>query len=115
MTLLLILLFIKHWVVDFILQTERMVFGKGIYGNIHGICHSLQHAIVTTIILLHFTQSIPTILTLSIIELIIHYHTDFIKMKFGNGSVNNKMFWVHLGLVQLVNSLNYILIAHFIG
>ena len=44
---LLALLFIKHWYVDFVDQTNEEVASKGIYGDPIGIGHSAKHGIAT--------------------------------------------------------------------
>ena len=44
------LLFIKHWYIDFVIQTDEEVKHKGIYGNWTGIVHSLKHGLATLII-----------------------------------------------------------------
>ena len=50
----LLLLFVKHYIIDFVMQTDEMVKGKGVYGNPKGILHSLQHAIGTLLIAFFF-------------------------------------------------------------
>ena len=44
------LLQLKHWYVDFVMQTNEMVAGKGIYGNKFGLLHSAQHGLATFLI-----------------------------------------------------------------
>jgi len=45
--IVLIWLQVKHWIVDFVLQSDAQIKGKGIYGNRIGISHSLEHVIGT--------------------------------------------------------------------
>ena len=47
---ILALLQIKHWYVDFVIQTMDEVNGKGIYGNWQGIKHSLKHGVATMLV-----------------------------------------------------------------
>ena len=106
---LLILLFVKHWYVDFVLQTDAMVQSKGIYGSAYGILHSLQHAAFTLCLLLLAT-SVPVAVILAAIDGIVHYHIDWAKMNYGCRDIQNPKFWNHLGLDQLAHAITYIFI-----
>jgi len=105
----LILLFIKHWYVDFVMQTPRMMAEKGQYGKWHGILHSLQHAVVTLAIFA--LAGLQFALILAVIDFVTHYHIDWIKMKYGNRDITTPQFWNHLGLDQLAHYLVYLLIV----
>lgn len=107
--LLLSLLFVKHWFVDFVLQTDEMVKQKGIYGSSLGILHSLQHALFTLCLLLLATSPMLAVM-LAVIEGIMHYHIDWIKSNYGCKDISNKDFWTHFGLDQLAHALTYIYI-----
>lgn len=107
---LLSLLFVKHWYIDFVNQSEEEVKGKGIYGNLAGIGHSFKHGLATFIILSFFIQDLFLCMSLGVMDFVIHYHTDWAKMKFGNRDITTKEFWAQLGLDQLVHSLTYVLI-----
>lgn len=108
--MILTLLFLKHFLVDFPLQTQRMIENKGRYGNLYGIQHSVYHAIGTTLILLFFIQ--PTIaILLGLLDGIIHYHIDYTKMRYGTKNMNTNRFWTELGLDQLLHSLTYLFLA----
>lgn len=102
-----ILLQIKHWYIDFVLQTDEMVKGKGIYGNLQGILHSLQHGIATFALLLVFAPDLA--FSLAFLDFATHYHIDFIKVRFGCRDITKKAFWVQLGLDQLAHQITYIL------
>lgn len=105
------LLFIKHYYVDFVLQTEEMVKGKGIYFNLSGIHHSVQHALFTLIITAMFIPDITVAFAFALFDFFIHYHTDYVKMRFGNRDMMTPAFWNQLGLDQLSHSLTYIILA----
>jgi hypothetical protein len=113
--ILLTLLFIKHYLVDFVWQTDDMVQGKAIYGNGDGINHSLLHAIFTLWIIFGITLNAPLALMLSVLDGVIHYHIDWAKMNFGCRDISNKLFWNHLGLDQLAHALTYIGIASYVA
>jgi hypothetical protein len=106
---ILILLLVKHWYVDFVAQTPRMVQEKGQYGKFHGIYHSLQHAAATFIIFI--LGGFWLALTLAIVDFVTHYHIDWTKMNYGNRDITTPEFWNHLGLDQLAHGLVYILIS----
>ena len=107
----LLLLFVKHYIVDFVLQTDDMVKGKAIYGNRDGIMHSLQHAVGTGIVAI-FTLTHPLLwIVLPIFDFIVHYHIDWLKMNYGCRDITKKEFWNHLGLDQLAHYITYLLMA----
>lgn len=111
--LLLILLQIKHWYIDFVNQTDDEVKYKGVYGHKIGIMHSLKHGIGTVICLLIVT-GYPYLVyaaILGIIDFAFHYHIDYAKMRWGEQNVKDKKFLHHFGLEQMMHQLTYILIA----
>lgn len=105
------LLFIKHYYIDFVLQTEEMVKGKGIYFNLSGIHHSFQHAVVTMLLTLIFIPDIGIAFAFGMFDFLIHYHTDYAKMRFGTRDMMTPAFWNQLGLDQLSHSLTYVILA----
>jgi hypothetical protein len=107
--LILALLQVKHWYIDFVDQSMDEVNNKGHYGKWLGIRHSLKHAGATFIIFLMFVSSWMA-LVIAIIDLVIHYHTDWAKMNYGNRDMYDPAFWNHLGLDQMVHQLTYILL-----
>jgi len=106
--LLLVLLLIKHWYIDFVMQTSRMVEEKGQYGKWYGILHSLQHGIATFAIFAFGGLQLAAILAL--VDFVTHYHIDWTKMNYGNRDITTPQFWNHLGLDQLAHQLVYIII-----
>ena len=113
MILLLTLLFLKHFIVDFPLQKPYQWQNKGTYGHMGGILHSGLHGIGTLLILVFFIE-LELALFLAMTDAIVHYHIDWAKMnlnkKFRYTPANEKFWWL-LGLDQLLHSLTYILIA----
>lgn len=106
--LLLFFLFItKHFIIDFILQTERQVQTKGIWGHPVGFSHSFEHGIWSAAILVFFMKTELAIF-LAFSEIFIHYITDFCKMSFGEKDCQKKQFWINLGLDQYVHYLTYL-------
>jgi hypothetical protein len=109
----LFLLFLKHWYVDFVDQTMDEVHSKAHYGQWLGIRHSLKHGVATLIVLGMCGIGFNLALVLAVADFVIHYHTDWAKMNYGNRDITNPRFWTHLGLDQLVHSVTYILIVLF--
>lgn len=117
--LLLFLLFtIKHFVVDFPLQGEFQWKNKGTYGHLGGILHALLHTVATFIILIFFVNIWWSFL-FSILDGLIHYHIDFLKMKTnqitGWRADKDPQFWWLLGLDQFLHYLTYILIVFLVS
>jgi hypothetical protein len=108
---LLALLFVKHWLIDFVFQTDAEVQNKGIYGNPVGLVHSVKHGAATGVIMLLFVYSAFDAVILGLIDSLLHYHIDWIKMRFGNRDIATKAFWAQLGLDQLAHSLSYLFIV----
>lgn len=109
------LLFIKHYLVDFVWQTEAQVKGKAIYGNSDGIQHSIEHAVLTLWITFMITLNAPLALVIGLLDGVTHYHIDWTKMNYGNRDITNKLFWNHLGLDQLAHQITYICFAAYLG
>ena len=102
------LLFIKHWYIDFVIQTDEEVKHKGIYGNWTGIVHSLKHGLATLIIFIAVDVSIGIALAIALLDTVIHYHVDWTKMNYGNMNIKTPQFWNHLGLDQMAHQFSYI-------
>lgn len=105
----LFLIQLKHWFVDFRLQTNEMVISKGIYGDKLGMLHSMQHAVGTFIAAVIFTN-IWLALFVAVFDFVTHYHIDWTKMNHGNRDITTKQFWSDLGLDQMAHQVVYILI-----
>ena len=115
-TLVLLLLFqIKHWYADFKIQTYMQTVKKGVWLNPVGISHSIDHAWTTLVALLVFNFLVPisavVILVIAIIEAIIHYIIDFVKVKYGCKDNTKPLFWNQFGLDQLAHQITYLIIA----
>ena len=112
--LILILFQIKHWYIDFVNQSEEEVKHKGIYLDWLGVKHSLKQGIGTYIILVPFIP-VDWAIYLAVIDFVIHYHVDWIKMKFGNRDITTLAFWAQLGLDQMAHQVTYIFLTFTTG
>ena len=105
---ILALLFIKHWYIDFVDQTEEEVKWKGTYFDWRGVKHSVKHGIATALVMSFFVYSIEDMVILGFIDFILHYHIDYCKIKFGNRDITTPAFWAQLGLDQLAHAFTYL-------
>ena len=102
-------LLIKHFVVDFVLQTPYQFLNKGKYGHPGGLLHSTLHAVTTVFCFIPFAGS--TAVIIGCLDGFIHYHIDFAKVNINerfNWTPNQKEFWWSLGLDQLFHYMTYI-------
>lgn len=115
---LLLLLQIKHCYADFTIQTYAQTVHKGIYRDIIGISHSVDHMWATLIVLLFFSifveVSLVKILIITVVEGVIHYHIDWFKVRYGSKDNTQPIYWNQFGLDQLAHQLTYLAIALFI-
>jgi len=108
----LLLLFIKHWLCDFVWQTPRMLNEKGVYGSIGGLQHSGLHSLCTFIIFgVAFLSGFTFALAMATIDFALHYHIDWVKVRYGCKDSSNPVYWKHFGLDQLAHSLTYLVMV----
>ena len=116
MTEILFLLFVKHFIVDFPLQTSYQYLNKGTYLHPGGLLHSSLHGVATFLCFLFVAPSLAVIA--AIIDFVVHYHVDFMKVKI-NRKFNwkpdtHEQFWWLLGLDQLIHALTYLYLVSLI-
>lgn len=105
----LIFLLIKHYLFDFVFQTDQMITAKGLYGRPWGLAHSLLHGVGTFVVLMIY--GIKLALILAVIDTIVHYHVDWIKTRYGCRDMKKPAYWNHFGLDQLAHGLTYVFLA----
>ena len=108
----------KHWLCDFVLQTQHQVATKGQYGSWGGISHALTHGAGTAVVLLIFLfggLEIHEIAFLAGLDAVFHYHIDWFKQRMTRGMIpDHPKFWTWLGFDQLLHYLTYIVIIALI-
>jgi hypothetical protein len=109
--IILALLQVKHWYVDFVNQSEEEVKYKGSYLDWRGVKHSLKQGAATALVLFLFTPLNWAIL-FGLIDFVAHYHIDWTKMNKGNRDITTPQFWNHLGLDQMAHQLTYLGIVY---
>lgn len=107
---ILVLLQIKHWYVDFVNQTNEEVKYKGVYLDWRGVKHSLKHGAATFLCFWAATgtEYFEFAFFIGALDVILHYHIDWVKMNYGNRDITTPQFWNHLGLDQMAHQLCYI-------
>ncbi len=113
--LLLTLLQIKHWYADFKIQTYMQTVKKGVWLDPVGISHSMDHMWGTLVALMIFNffnpLSVLTMIIVGLLEGVVHYMIDYVKVKYGCKDNTKPLFWNQFGLDQLAHQLCYIIIA----
>jgi hypothetical protein len=116
------LFFLKHFIVDFLLQPSWMFLNKSKFGHPGGLAHSGLHSLVTGLLLYGLyqygyvgpTTAVNMVVWLAVIEFPIHYMIDWAKMNasimFGWGANTHMEFWYALGFDQLLHYLTYLYI-----
>ena len=106
---LLVLLFTKHFIIDFPLQTPYQYQNKGKYGHLGGLLHSGLHGAATFLILSFFT---PLAIVYGIVDFLLHYHIDWAKVRinehYGWKPTIHPQFWTLLGIDQYLHAMTYI-------
>lgn len=105
---ILVLLFTKHFLIDFPLQTPYQYQNKGKYGHAGGLLHSGLHGAATFVI---FSFLTPYAVIFGIVDFLVHYHIDWAKVKLNNHfqlTPENPRFWTLLGLDQYLHAMTYI-------
>ncbi len=102
------LLFIKHWYIDFVNQSMDEVNHKGVYLHWLGVKHSLKQGLATAAVFFLMGLNLAESVFLGALDFVIHYHTDWVKMNYGNRDITTPQFWNHLGLDQLVHYMTYL-------
>jgi hypothetical protein len=111
MALLMFLLGAKHFVADFIWQTDKMVMEKGTYGASGGLAHSAIHGGLTWLCLAWLNPIVA--IFPAVFDFLVHYHVDWAKMninkKYGY-TPQDRQFWFWLGVDQFAHYVTYVLI-----
>ena len=112
--ILLGLLFVKHWYVDFVNQSMEEVASKGNYCEWQGIKHSLKQGIGTFLVFALTDVSFMDAWLFGLIDFVLHYHIDWSKININrkkNYTIEMPQFWYWLGLDQLAHSITYLFLV----
>jgi hypothetical protein len=106
---------VKHFLCDFVLQSEYQVRTKGIYGHVGGFIHSGLHILGTIPALLILGATPKAAAIILICEFAIHYHTDWAKSRTDQvyqWGITDQRYWILFGVDQLVHQLTYLGIVY---
>jgi len=112
--MVLALLYIKHWLIDFVNQNAEELANKGRYGNAHGLMHSIKHGVATFLVFWYMLNWQGAVI-LGFIDFVIHYHVDWAKAKIntaGQFTADNPKFWLWLGADQLAHHVTYLFLVY---
>ncbi len=102
---------LKHFLCDFVLQTEYQVRTKGIYGHFGGFIHSGLHILGTVPALLIMGAGLKAMAVILAVEFVVHYHADWMKSavdKRYQWGMTDQRYWILFGTDQLIHQLTYI-------
>lgn len=102
---------LKHFICDFVIQSEYQVRTKGIYGHMGGFLHSGLHILGTIPALLILGADLKAMAILLAAEFVIHYHADWSKIavdKRTQWGMDDQRYWIMFGVDQLIHQLTYI-------
>jgi hypothetical protein len=106
-----VLLNLKHLIAEYILQTPHIAESKMRYGSLNSFIHILHHAFGTLVVGLLLDFELVLILGLVLLEAILHYHIDWLHMRFGAQSYKDKKYWQWLGIEQFLHQQTIILMV----
>ena len=107
---LILFLFIKHFIVDFVLQTQEEVDHKGTYLDWRGVKHSVKHGVGTLLVLWGIGAEFEYSCLFAAADFLIHYHVDWLKMNASKHlTPRDHAFWAWLGFDQALHHLTYVM------
>jgi hypothetical protein len=110
----LLVLQLKHFIADFVLQSPYQFLNKGKYGHPGGVIHAGIHVLG---MLFAFLVITPSLLLGAIIvagEFIAHYHIDWLKertVKYNQWVFPQSEFWWTFGADQALHQVTYVAIV----
>ena len=108
---------LKHFVADYLLQTEWMIRGKDSFFKLGRYAHAGVHVAGTAIIFLLLGIPVKVIATLIVAEFVVHYLLDFAKAHYGEDApvtANPQRYWAYHGLDQLFHHITYIALTYLV-
>ena len=109
-----LILQIKHYLCDYVLQTAYQYSNKGKYGHPGGIIHAGLHALFTLFAFVVITPSLALGFAIVVGEFIVHYHIDWTKeqiLRRRHWAFPQAQFWWVFGADQALHEATYLVIA----
>ncbi|MBV6658066.1 MAG: DUF3307 domain-containing protein [Devosiaceae bacterium] len=105
----------KHFLFDFVFQSDWQVSNKGRYGHPAGLLHAGLHGLGTLVVMLAASLSLGFALmvavTIAVVDFVIHYHVDWLKAQTSRldyFSPRRHGYWIAMGGDQLAHHITYI-------
>ncbi len=106
----------KHFLFDFVFQSDWQVRNKGTYGHPGGMVHAGLHAAGTLAVLLFASTMLGAVtpwasLTLAVVDFLLHYHIDWIKAQLSRRmhlTPDKHAFWIAMGADQAAHQATYL-------
>lgn len=105
----------KHFLFDFVFQSDWQVRNKGTYGHAGGLVHSGLHALGTLAVALLASffgfASLTAAILLSVIDFVVHYHVDWSKAQISRRmhlTPDRHAFWIAMGADQAAHQATYL-------
>lgn len=109
--LLMLLLQVKHLIVDWLWQPQYEWHNKGTYGHWGGVRHALKNSVGTGACFVLFVSPVFAVIIM-LIDFVIHYHVDWAKMNInkaqGWGPLTHNEFWWLTGADQFLHQGTYL-------
>jgi hypothetical protein len=113
----------KHFLFDFVFQSDWQVRNKGRYGHPGGLVHAGLHGTGTLVVgvLAALTGAIGlgAAIALAVADALIHYHVDWSKAQISRRmklTPDRHAFWIALGADQAAHHVTYLaLIVWLVG
>lgn len=107
----LLILQLKHFLCDFVLQTPYQFMNKGKYGHPGGIIHAGLHALTSTPIFYFIRPGWAVAIAIVIGEFLVHYHIDWSKeqtVKRNRLKFPQAEYWWTFGADQGLHQITYL-------
>ena len=108
---LILLLQIKHLIADFFLQTPAMLKDRQVYWHMGRAAHAGVHAVGSIIVFLLVGTPMSVLVTLVVLEFIVHFHIDWGKAKFTEDrklTPTDAAYWYANGVDQALHHFTYL-------
>jgi hypothetical protein len=108
---------LKHFIADFVVQTEYQWRNKGTYGHPGGLVHAGIHAVGSFLAALALGAWAGALALVMIADFTIHYHLDWCKERFNRRhelSHADALYWFSFGVDQFLHQMTYLAIIWMI-
>lgn len=105
---------LKHYVFDYVLQTPYQFMNKGTYGHPGGFVHAGLHALGSILAFLVISPGLALGAAIVVGEFIVHYHVDWTKewaLRRWNLTTTDGGYWRIYGADQLAHQITYVVIT----